>query len=126
MDFWKAYYPSQDRGDVYETKKENPLTFHASLYAVAEKYDCSELKNKCESAYITALQEDFSVLDFISSIKVVYESTPETDKGLRKWAVFVSQGYKAMLQLQPGFRALFTSRPDFSWDLITAYREDQR
>ncbi len=56
---------------------------------------------------------------------MVYETTPEADKGLRTWAIFVSQGYKAMLLVHPMFKALFISRPEFSWGLTTAYGEDQ-
>jgi hypothetical protein len=103
--------------------QKNPLTFHASLYGVAEKYECPDLKELCRNAYIRSLSGQFSTSDFISSIHVVYETTPETDEGLRKWAVIVSQGYKSRLQLHPSFKALFTSRPDFSWELTTAYTE---
>jgi len=104
-------------------KLENPLTFHASLYGVAEKFEYPDLKEACRNAYIRSLCQKNSTSDFISSIHVVYEITPAADKGLRKWAVFVSQGYKSRLRLHPSFKALFTSRLDFSWDLTTAYME---
>ena len=116
---------SNDQAYRDQSEDENLLTFHASLYGVADKFECESLKDDCQNAYIRALYGSFSILDFISSINVVYETTPETDIGLRKWAVFVAQGYKAMLQSHPSFKALFMSRPDFSWDLATAYTEDR-
>ncbi len=108
-----------------QSAHENLLAFHASLYGVADKFECESLKEACKNAYVRALRRRFSIPDFISSINVVYETTPEADTGLRKWAVFVAQGYKPVLQAHPGFKALFTSKPDFSWDLATAYAEDQ-
>ncbi|KAF7504609.1 hypothetical protein GJ744_002036 [Endocarpon pusillum] len=117
---------SNDQAYRDQSEDEKLLTFHASLYGVADKFECHELKELCQNAYIWGLHGSFSIPDFISSIKVVYETTPETDIGLRKWAVFVAQGYKAMLQSHPSFKALFMSTPDFGWELATAYTEDQK
>jgi hypothetical protein len=115
-----------DQANVAQSEEDNPLTFHASLYGIAEKYQCPSLKEASQNAYIRALHGNFSIVDFISSIKVVYETTPEAERGLCKWAVFVSQGYKEMLQPHPSFKSLFMCRPDFTWDLVTAYMERRR
>ncbi|ERF68890.1 hypothetical protein EPUS_04542 [Endocarpon pusillum Z07020] len=81
---------SNDQAYQDQSEDENLLTFHASLYGVADKFECESLKENCQKAYIRALHGSFSIPDFISSINVVYETTPETDIGLRKWAVFVA------------------------------------
>jgi hypothetical protein len=112
--------------DADQTERTSPLSIHASVYALADKYECPLLKEACQNAYIRTLNWKFSISDFISSIHVIYETTPETDRGLRKWAVFVAQGYKAMLVPHQSFRALFMTRPTFSWDLTTGYMEDQK
>jgi hypothetical protein len=105
---------------------DQPLSLHAALYGLADKYGCPSLKHDCQQAYIKTLQGDFSLADFISSINVVYETTPEGDDGLRKWAVWVAQGYSDMLQLQPSFKGLIMSRGDFCWDLTTKYQRVNR
>jgi hypothetical protein len=114
---------SKTQAQCGQDAQGNPLTRHASLYGVSERYQCPELKSACWGAYITSLSQNCSTSDFISSIHVVYETTPEADKGLRKWVVVFSQGYKSRLQLHPSFKALFKSRPDFIFDLTTAYME---
>lgn len=117
------YINNQANLDLSEDK--DPLTAHASLYGLADKFECPSLKQLCQNAYIRALRAKFSILDLISSIDVVYKTTPENDKGLRNWALVASNGYKSMLQPHPSFKALFTSTPDFSWDFATADNESR-
>lgn len=65
-----------DRTNVAQSEEEIPLTFHASHYGIADKYECPSLKEACQNTYIRALRGNFSIVNFISSIKVVYETTP--------------------------------------------------
>jgi hypothetical protein len=102
------------------------LPLYGALYGIADKYECPSLKTTCEKLYVKALSENLSIPDFISSINVVYEAIAEAEKGLRRWALWVPQGYTDMLQLHPGFKALSFSRPDFGWDLVTQYRSVTR
>lgn len=105
---------------------DNKLTRYAVFYGVADKYDCPSYKNTIQKAYIRTLAGYFFIPDFVNSIKIVYTTTPGSDKGLRKWAVWVAQGYIAELQLHGCFKELFTSRPDFIWDFSTQYRRVDR
>jgi hypothetical protein len=70
-----------DQTNVAQSEEENPLTFHASHYGIADKCECPSLNEACQNAYMRALRVNFSIVDFISSIKVVYETTPEADRG---------------------------------------------
>jgi hypothetical protein len=103
-----------DQANVAQSEEESSLTFHPSLYGTADKYECPSLKEACQNAYTRALRGNFSIVDFISSIKVVYETTPEADRWLRNWAVFVLQGHKGMLQPHPSFMSLSICSPDYT------------
>ena len=104
------------------SKDANPLSIHAAVYGIADKYNCRSLKNTCEQAYVGQLSTQTSFRDFIHSVNIIYETTPVGDKGLRKWAVWFSQSYKEAIQIHPGFESLFRSRADFAWDYATNYQ----
>jgi hypothetical protein len=113
--------PAYLTGIEGDMKGDGPLSVHAAVYSIADKYDCQSLKAACEQAYVGRLSAQTSLGDFIASIDVIYETTPRDDKSLRKWAVWFSQGYKEMILVHPSFKTLFCSRQDFAWDFATNY-----
>ena len=113
--------PAHFTGIKEDIKREGQLSVHAAVYGIADKYDCQSLKAACEQAYVGQLSAQTSLRDFIASINIIYENTPKEDKGLRKWAVWFSQGYKEVILVHPGFKSFFCSQPDFAWDFATNY-----
>ena len=62
----------------------NPLVINAHVYAMAEKYEIPALKRMAAKKTANHLDESEHPLHFfVDAIKVVWTTTPSSDKGLR-------------------------------------------
>ncbi|KAI9862326.1 MAG: hypothetical protein M1813_004802 [Trichoglossum hirsutum] len=63
---------------------EKPALFSSiRVYAVAEKYDIKDLKELARSRFSTWASENWNHSEFSMMIQEVYDSTPDSDRGLR-------------------------------------------
>lgn len=66
-----------------------PIMFHISVYAIAEKYGITDLKKAaCDSFKLLPYDEEKQV-QFIKAVRHVYETTPDADCGLRQTVAVV-------------------------------------
>lgn len=90
------------------------------MYSIADKYDMPSLKAKASVKFSTAIWDDYHWGDsnladeIIKVIPLVYESTPDNDRGLRDQAI---QG--AILRWEefgkhPGIGNLLVAVPEFA------------
>lgn len=99
------------------------LKFHVEMYAIGDEFDLPRL---CQVAR-TRFREDLpsrriDQTNFLRMIPQIYESTPETDRGLRDIAVwFARQNYDLYIRddLKDMFNGTLQSTWLFTKDLLT-------
>ncbi|KAF2788579.1 hypothetical protein K505DRAFT_366350 [Melanomma pulvis-pyrius CBS 109.77] len=75
-----AILPSR-KEDTYQIK--NPLTVHASMYALADKYLSEPLASCAHAKFKSCLNDHWDSVDFIEAVQIVYSSTLDSNRGLR-------------------------------------------
>lgn len=111
-------FDAEDDGHNWKSAHQ----LHAAMYALGDKYDVALLKNTALVNFnkLTTKAGPRDLQGFIESIPIVYSSTPDSDRGLRKATLdkitatpsqFLHEDVKAPFQ-----KVLFEV-PDFSWDL---------
>lgn len=93
-----------------------------TFVSAADKYQMPEdLAHSCQEAYEDMLEdawyEEDTFLEFIASIKVIYQTAPRA--GLRGRAITRAQIYMVELQHREDFRKLMLSTPEFAVDVAT-------
>ncbi|KAJ9654151.1 hypothetical protein H2198_006770 [Neophaeococcomyces mojaviensis] len=59
------------------------LTVNAKMYALADKFDIQDLKLLARDKFESATTQDWESMAFVRAAKLVFESTPLSDHGLR-------------------------------------------
>lgn len=109
--------PSED--DQKRTRViANMLLSNIQVYAVAEKYDIPELKELAKSKFLDYVDFLLSVEDYAAIIKLVYESTPNSDRGLRDAVALACIGEIRTMVIDPVFIALLRDVGDFGVDIL--------
>ncbi|KAF2868103.1 hypothetical protein BDV95DRAFT_580259 [Massariosphaeria phaeospora] len=67
----------------YTVQAANPLTIHATMYALADKYQIAGLAKSAGAKFKSCMQDHWDSEDFINAVQIAYTSTPDTDRGLR-------------------------------------------
>jgi len=106
---------SFDYNNAYGT---STMVFDAQVYQIADKYGMEDLKTHSQEKFHNAITTGWSMDDFPLAISIVYESTPEQDRGLRDLAVEVSLQNIDKLLDRDDFRGLLRTTADFAADLI--------
>ncbi|CAA9957050.1 BTB domain containing protein [Pyrenophora teres f. maculata] len=60
-----------------------PLTIHATMYALADKYQVAGLGEVAQAKFETTLYHHYNSEDFVNATQIAYSSTPEWNRGLR-------------------------------------------
>ncbi|KAF2134723.1 hypothetical protein P153DRAFT_380535 [Dothidotthia symphoricarpi CBS 119687] len=60
-----------------------PLSVHATMYALGDKYHVDGLCQLATSKFDSCLHYHWNSEDFIDAVQIVYSSTPDTNRGLR-------------------------------------------
>lgn len=63
--------------------EESGLLNNVRVYAIAEKYSIFELKELAKTKFLSQVNSLISCNDFPEIIKMIYKSTPDSDRGLR-------------------------------------------
>jgi hypothetical protein len=74
------------------------LLTNTKVYVMAGKYDVPALKEHAVKKFTLALPQEGMTASFVSSLKLMYEETPDSDKRLRSAALkFVGENYKELV-----------------------------
>ena len=102
-------------GDDEESSHVSELHTHAQMYALGDEYDIDDLKNEALWKFEKAIEAkkglSDELTDLIEVIPTVYETTPDSDRGLRD--AVVAYGAKNLKQMKdlPEFRIAATRVP---------------
>jgi len=108
------------------TTRTNPLT-HARMYAVADFYNVSGLKELANKKFRDTAREHWDSNDFAKAVEVVYTTTPPKDRGLRQVVKYVLRNHRGLLD-KPEIDTIMKEVPDLSYDVlrgIRGIREDE-
>lgn len=96
----------------------NALLSNVSVYAIADKYDVSELKKLAICKFKTRCvgQWDCGLITTIT--KAVYESTPANDRGLRDQIIRICFIYAEFVKEYLPFKSLLLENGEIALDLI--------
>lgn len=100
----------------------NPLTIHATMYALADKYQVDGLSSLAKEKFYSCLHHHVNSEDFVAAVQIAYGATPESNRGLRDMVVkaFLTH-FKVDVTKIPGFEAKLESIDELSFLLIKAW-----
>lgn len=105
----------------------SPLILHARVYAIAGQYNIPKLKDVAKLKYSCIIHpEIFNTSVFVKSLELIYDTTPESDKGLRNIAVETATDQIKDLCAREDFKVLCTSRGDIAFDIMRSTAEKMR
>ena len=96
------------------------IVLAAQMYGIAEKYGITDLKELSARRFLATV-ETTSMANLLILVHIIYESTLETDKLLRKWVVWRIQKTKMSKGDSSKVVALVFQHNDFANDLISKY-----
>ncbi|KAF1993612.1 hypothetical protein P154DRAFT_477289 [Amniculicola lignicola CBS 123094] len=95
----------------------SPMVFNVKMYAVAEKYDIPALKSQSKHKFETTVETCWKMDDFSYAVAQIYNSTPSTDRGLRKVATEAACEHINELLPKQGFRDVLDETVGFASDI---------
>jgi hypothetical protein len=95
---------------------ETNLILHARVYALAEKFIIEGLKDVALKKFEMELHTDWNTQDSLQATEVVYESTPESVRGMRD--VVVKTFHEHNLLGQEGVKEYIRDFTDLVYDLL--------
>lgn len=95
-----------------------PLLLHARVYAVAEQYDMPDLKTLAKEKYEESVGRNWNSASFVASLKIIYETTPESDRDLKGVALAVAGQNVEALCDRPEFVELCTEYAEITYDIL--------
>ena len=130
---------------VYPTKTASQYLLDVKLYTVADKYDVPRLKSAAKRSFTERAvrvfkkakeasektSEDHSKIqkelcNIIGCIPMIYEATPDSDRGLRAVITIQAKYYGTLLREAPykeKCQQLVQQVPAFGWDLLSLYMQ---
>ena len=100
----------------------NPLTIHATMYALADKYQVDGLGKLAKDKFEACLHHHSNSEDFVAAVQIAYGSTPETNRGLRDAVVKAfSMYFKVNISEIPGAEAKLETIDELSFLLIKSW-----
>ncbi|KAF7587488.1 hypothetical protein BBP40_007186 [Aspergillus hancockii] len=89
---------SNDRPNVVWCR---PARFHAAMYTYANCFGIEVLKMKAKEHFYTSFLDQYFSSQFEATVREVYESTPEHDRGLRDIVVYLTMSSLPTLRVMP-------------------------
>ena len=114
--FYSGFYEELPDGDVTLLSR---LTFNVEMYSLADKYDVPKLGELAIAHFQETLTETQSPGDYLPCVRAIYESTPDSNTGLRRVIVkyVVNRNIKRVWRMsEPLLKAAFIEAPQFGWD----------
>lgn len=112
------------------------LLHNVSLYGMGEKYGIQGLKGIVSEKFAAVLLHPRYLVDGKSvsminakdlgkAIKCIYDTTPESDKGLRDQVLRYAKRWLKLLLSMEVFKAVLAEVPDFSYQLLVQEAESR-
>lgn len=102
---------------ITKSARMSPLTEHAKVYALAEKYHIAGLKSLARTYFQAATSTDWNTADFAAAIHVVYTTTIAEDTGLREIVISALQQHTSLVD-KPEVEATLRELNGLSFDLL--------
>ncbi|OAL42720.1 hypothetical protein IQ07DRAFT_525665, partial [Pyrenochaeta sp. DS3sAY3a] len=120
------FFYSMDHDEVMpEGTNVSPLQLHAQMFALADRYDISELLSVAAKKYCERCTNSWEPIEFLDSIEDVYELTPASMDSLRKAAcVTIRRHLPGILDdsvTAERYEKALSENPDFAKDLLHSY-----
>ena len=112
---------------IKEDSVDSSLLINAKVYVIADKYDIQPLKQLAETKYKNGLLGHWNSDSFVSSLKLLYEETPDNNRALKDFAMNAAGKHaKALLDrgkadFQPTSLLVYRSRE--SWSCLKILRD---
>ncbi|KAF1848748.1 uncharacterized protein K460DRAFT_80395 [Cucurbitaria berberidis CBS 394.84] len=100
----------------------NPLTIHATMYALADKYQVDGLGQVAKEKFESCLHHHANSGDFVAAVQLAYGATPDSNRGLRDAVVtaFLTH-FKINVKENPGIEAKLDTIDELSFLLIKSW-----
>jgi len=106
--------------NAYQIKQ--PLTTHATMYALADKYFVEPLAVCARDKFTNSLADHWDSEDFIAAVQIVYHSTPAENRGLRDVVLRAFQDYfKINISEIPGAEDKLVNIDELSFLLMKSW-----
>ncbi|KAH7114703.1 hypothetical protein B0J13DRAFT_460057, partial [Dactylonectria estremocensis] len=119
------YSEKLNEADIDDEDHQCELSFHAVMFALANKYDIEGLEALSAKKYAKELRKDSDVSNFLLSIPDVYNLTPGSSRGLRDLALeFAREKLGAFLtstEAQDVFNDIADDNPEFIRELLSSF-----
>lgn len=96
------------------------LLLNSRVYIIAELYDVPQLKELAKNKYQELVLAEWTSLSFVASLKLMYESTPESDRMLKDVAIKAAAGHIRELVDRGEFAALCKENGEIAFDILKA------
>lgn len=107
---------AQSQESEEDTEQESHLVLHAQVYALGEKYDIPCLKQLAKQKFEMAAACYYDAAELAEAIELVYQSTVDTDRGLRDVVVQLFTMHPQLVQTQDMY-AVIKGTPGLALDL---------
>ena len=110
----------------------NRLHLNAQMYSIADKYDIPGLKEKAAEKFDTVIWEPqygmyytgSSVIEeMIKVTPLIYESTPDNDRGLRDRVIEIATYRRREFEKHPLLQDLIAAVPEFGGEIKVLYSQ---
>ncbi|RYP78958.1 hypothetical protein DL770_006798 [Monosporascus sp. CRB-9-2] len=102
------------------------MVFNAQVYSLADKYIIPTLKDQAREKFRTAISTGWAMDDFPLAIAEVYNSTPESDRGLRDPTVEIARTNINKLRGNELFRDALKEIPTFAAEMVISVSENMK
>jgi hypothetical protein len=109
--------------DVRSTSSQEPdiqnahLITHTKVYALAEKYGIMGLKALARKKFASQVKEHISSEELPLAMQEIYESTVDSDRGLRDVVIQTFRAHPDIAQ-RPDIEDVVRSTPGLAWELF--------
>jgi hypothetical protein len=122
----KASNPPHDHAlfpkPSYAIEITEPLTIHATMYALGDKYQVEGLSQLAKEKFESCIDHHAHSEDFISAVQIAYSSTPESNRGLRDAVLSAFRvQFRTDISQIPGAEAKLDSIDELSFLLIKSW-----
>lgn len=118
------YFYTLSYNDMEDPQSENrqpgDLVINASMYTLGDKYDIPPLKDLARERFMADLKTGWSHGHLLALVDVVYNTTPETDRGLRDCMEQMVREHGRELLKKEDFKDAVKSNGGFALDVASA------
>ncbi len=110
---------------VASATHSSDYSLHVEMYALADQYDIPALGDLAKARFDGICTLEWNPKSFVDIIPRVYESTLESNQGLREVVIRHARTHSCEMledgRVKAGFRDLSVTVPEFAWALLKEY-----